>query len=327
MLMEEGSFILPENVPANEFLNLEGDKISTSRNWAVWLHEYLEEFKGKQDELRYVLTSIAPETADSEFTWKDYQARVNNELVAILGNFINRINVLMFKYFEGKVPGNGKVDIIDQQVHDAIGKTYDSLVSNIENYKFRQGLFEVMDLARFGNKYLTDAEPWKTMATNPEKATQVLSDCLLIVAHLGACLQPFLPNTAKKIFRSLNLKEEFKWNEEIVFEAGHQLNKGELLFAKVEDEQVQKQIDKLNESKKLNAVPTFEPLKETIVFDDFAKLDLRLGQILEAELVPKTKKLLKLKIDLGFEQRTIVSGIAEFYKPEEIINKKVSCSG
>lgn len=327
MLMSHGEFITPDNVPANEFLNLEGDKISTSRNWAVWLHEYLQEFPDRQDELRFVLTSIAPETSDSEFTWKDYQSRVNNELVAILGNFVNRVITLMNKYYEGKIPGNGTIDIVDKNVHDAIGKAYDSIVNNAEHYKFRNGLSEVMDLARYGNKYLTDNEPWKIIGTDPGKAQQVLVDSLMIIAHLGACIQPFLPFTAKKIFSLLKMeKSEYKWNDEIVFQAGHQLSVPELLFKKIEDTEIDFQLEKLAASKNAAASVKKDLIapKELISFDDFIKMDIRVGEIKEAEKVPKADKLLKLTVDTGIDIRTVVSGIAEFYKPEEIIGKKVS---
>lgn len=323
MLMSHGDFILPDNVPANEFLNLEGDKISTSRNWAVWLHEYLHDFSNKQDELRYVLTSIAPETADSEFTWKDYQARVNNELVAILGNFVNRVMVLMHKYFNGKIHINRKIEIADKEVHMAINKCYDSIAKNIESYKFREALFEVMELARFGNKYLTDAEPWKTIKDKPQHATQVLHDCLMLIAHLSSCLQPFLPHTSKKIFAQLNLKPNYNWKEEIVFNSGHQLQKPELLFTKIDDEIIQQQTDKLFASK--NKMPmNINPQKEICTYEDFTKIDIRVGEILVAEKVEKADKLLKLTVDTGIDKRIVVSGIAEYYKPEEIIGKKVS---
>ncbi|CAG0995664.1 MAG: methionine--tRNA ligase [Bacteroidetes bacterium] len=323
MLMAHGQYVLPENIPANEFLNLEGDKISTSRNWAVWLHEYLNEFPNKQDELRYVLTSIAPETSDSEFTWKDYQNRVNNELVAILGNFINRIAVLMQKYFDGTIPGNGEISIHNNSVETVIKNTYDALAKNIENYKFRQGLFEVMELARFGNKFLTDAEPWKTMHTDTEKATQVLTDCLHIIAHLGVCLQPFLPFTSKKIFEQLNLKEKYCWKDHISIYAGNRMNKPDLLFQKIEDEAIQFQINKLHKPIPETSA-NIQAQKESISYDDFTKMDIRVGEILAAEKVEKADKLLKLTIDTGIDKRTVVSGIAEYYTPEKIIGKKVS---
>lgn len=323
MLMAHGQYVLPENIPANEFLNLEGDKISTSRNWAVWLHEYLNEFPNKQDELRYVLTSIAPETSDSEFTWKDYQNRVNNELVAILGNFINRIAVLMQKYFDGTIPGNGEISIHNNSVETVIKNTYDALAKNIENYKFRQGLFEVMELARFGNKFLTDAEPWKTMHTDTEKATQVLTDCLHIIAHLGVCLQPFLPFTSKKIFEQLNLKEKYCWKDHISIYAGNRMNKPDLLFQKIEDEAIQFQINKLQQPIS-EASANIQAQKKGINYDDFTKMDIRVGEILTADKVEKADKLLKLTIDTGIDKRTVVSGIAEYYTPEKIIGKKVS---
>jgi len=330
LLKAHGEFILPDNVPANEFLNLEGDKISTSRNHAVWLHEYLLDFPGRKDELRYVLTSIAPENGDSEFTWKDYQTRVNSELVAILGNFVNRVMVLNHKYFEGKVQGRTeKIDITDPLVHDAIGKAYDAIVENVEAYKFRQGLFEVMDLARFGNKYLTEHEPWKKHAQDPEKTAEVLTNCLLLIAHLGACLQPFLPDTSRKIFRMLNLpKEKFSWNDEILLQKDHQLNPAEHLFTKIEDPAIDAQLARLEQARKDNkaasAVTDHAPQKDAVTYDDFMKMDIRVGTIIEAEKVPKTKKLLKLKIDTGLDQRTVVSGIAEHYTPEEVTGQKVS---
>lgn len=323
MLAAHGDFILPDNVPANEFLNLEGDKISTSRNWAVWLHEYLLDFPGKRDELRYVLTSIAPETSDSEFTWKDYQARVNNELVAILGNFVNRVVVLMHKYYQGKVECNGKLEIKNASLHEAIGTTYDTLADLVEKFKFRHAQFEVMDLARFGNKFLTDFEPWKLIKTDPEKTKEVLHDCLQLIAHLGTCLQPFLPHTASKIFQMLNLPERIDWDEPMVFENGHQLGEATLLFQKIEDEAIQQQIDKLHQSRKSTTVLNIAPLKEACTFDDFSKLDIRVATILEAVKVPKADKLLQLKLDTGVDQRTVVSGIAEFFKPEEIIGRQV----
>nr|WP_294793087.1 methionine--tRNA ligase [uncultured Mucilaginibacter sp.] len=325
ILHAHGEYVLPQNVPANEFLNLEGDKLSTSRNHAVWLHEYLEEFPGKQDELRYVLTSILPETSDSEFTWKDYQARVNNELVAILGNFVNRVMILMHKFYDGKV--EGKIKLTDGYLNDEIGIFYDALDSSLQNYRFRQGLQSVMDIARLGNKYLTDKEPWKTIKTSPDDARDALHNCLFIIGHLATCLQPFLPATAKKIFGMLNLPGQFTFDEELVFHNGHQLNPAALLFEKVEDEVINKQIEKLN-SKKQAATVVEEipvtPAKENINYESFATMDIRTGTILTAEKVAKTKKLLKLTIDTGIDQRTVVSGIAEYYEPEAIIGQKVS---
>lgn len=324
ILHAHGEYILPQNVPANEFLNLEGDKLSTSRNHAVWLHEYLEEFPGKQDELRYVLTSILPETSDSEFTWKDYQARVNNELVAILGNFINRVMILMHKYYEGKIEGNTQLN--DKDLKSQIGVIYDEVEQSIEGYKFRQALSSVIDLARLGNRYLTENEPWKIFKTEPEKTRLVLQNSLHIIAHLGTLLQSLLPGASKKIFSMLNLdKEVVFYDEEIVFKDGHQLNQAQLLFEKVEDEVIEKQLEKLSRKAEENiAVVEVAPAKENISFDAFASMDIRVGTILEAENVAKTKKLLKLKIDTGIDQRIVVSGIAEYFEPEAIIGKQVS---
>jgi methionyl-tRNA synthetase len=326
ILNAHGDYILPEQVPANEFLNLEGDKLSTSRNHAVWLHEYLEAFPGKQDELRYVLTSIMPETSDSEFTWKDYQARVNNELVAILGNFVNRVMILMHKYFEGKVLGGSK--FTNQSLFDEIGLAYNGVDNHLSDFKFRNAIATVMDVARLGNRYLTENEPWKTFKESPEEARDVLQNCLHIIVHMATLAQPFLPNTAQKIFGMLNIeKSVLFYNEEIIFEDGHQLNPASLLFEKVEDEVVEAQIQKLADAKLLNVVEekvTVLPAKENISFDQFASLDIRVGTILEAEKVAKTKKLLKLKIDTGIDQRTVVSGIAEFFDPENIIGQQVS---
>ncbi|SDT60606.1 methionyl-tRNA synthetase [Mucilaginibacter mallensis] len=327
ILKAHGEYILPQNVPANEFLNLEGEKLSTSRNHAVWLHEYLEEFPGKQDELRYVLTSILPETSDSEFTWKDYQARVNNELVAILGNFVNRVMILMHKFYEGKVESSSDVITLNDNILNAqIGEFYDELERNLESYKFRASLQNVMDIARLGNKYLTEKEPWKTIKTNPDDAKEALHNCLFIIAHLATCLQPFLPGTAKKIFGMLNV-EALDFGADIKLANGHQLNPSALLFAKVEDEVIGQQIQKLADKKQASAAAkqlALVPTKENIDFDTFAALDIRTGTILTAEKVAKTKKLLKLTIDTGIDQRTVVSGIAEFYEPEAIIGQQVS---
>lgn len=323
MLMAHRDFVIPDNVPANEFLNLEGDKISTSRNWAVWVHEYLEDLPGKTDELRYVLTSIAPETGDSEFTWKDYQARVNNELVAILGNFVNRVMVLMHKYYEGRLRENEKTNFSDTEVYNAVNKTYDALQANIEQFKFRQAQFDVMDLARFGNKYLTDAEPWKCIKENPEKASAVLHDCLLLIAHLGCCMQPFLPQTARKIFQLLQLPETIGWEEQVTFGKEHTLLPPTLLFEKIEDEQINIQIEKLLASKQ-EPMQELPPQKPSCTYDDFSKMDIRVGEILAAEKVSGADKLLKLTVDTGIDKRTVVSGIAKYYKPEEIIGQKVS---
>jgi methionyl-tRNA synthetase len=329
ILHAHGEYVLPQNVPANEFLNLEGDKLSTSRNHAVWLHEYLEEFPGKQDELRYVLTSILPETSDSEFTWKDYQARVNNELVAILGNFVNRVMILMHKFYEGKVesPG-GKIELSDPNISNEIGALYDVIETNLEVYRFRQSLQGVMDIARLGNKYLTEKEPWKSIKTDPDSARDALHNCLFIIAHLATCLQPFLPGTAKKIFDMLNLSTDgLTYDNEIVFNNGHQLNPSSLLFEKVEDEVIERQIQKLLDKKQVAAIVEeiqIIPAKENINYEAFSTMDIRTGTILTAEKVAKTKKLLKLTIDTGIDQRTVVSGIAEHYEPEAIIGQKVS---
>jgi methionyl-tRNA synthetase len=329
ILHAHGGYILPQNVPANEFLNLEGDKLSTSRNHAVWLHEYLEEFPGKQDELRYVLTSILPETSDSEFTWKDYQARVNNELVAILGNFVNRVMILMHKFYDGKVNSNtGKTVLNDPQLAAEIGGFYDEIAVGLEAYKFRQALQSAMEIARLGNRYLTENEPWKTIKTDPEGAKNTLHNSLVIIGHLASCLQPFLPHTLIKIAGMLNMPvSAFAFDNEIAFENGHQLNPPVFLFDKIEDEAIALQLQKLADKKAASAVPkqvAVTPAKENISFETFATMDIRTGTILTAEKVAKTKKLMKLTIDTGIDQRTIVSGIAEFFEPEAIIGQKVS---
>jgi methionyl-tRNA synthetase len=329
ILHAHGEYILPQNVPANEFLNLEGDKLSTSRNHAVWLHEYLEEFPGKQDELRYVLTSILPETSDSEFTWKDYQARVNNELVAILGNYVNRVMILMHKFYDGKVESDGgDIVLTDEVLNTEIGRYYDEIATSLEAYKFRAALQSVMDMARLGNRYLTEQEPWKTIKTNPEAAKNALHNSLVLIGHLTSCLQPFLPNTVIKIAGMLNLPlSKFGLDHEIQFENGHQLNPSALLFEKVEDEaidfQIQKLLDKKAASQPQKQV-SVAPAKASISYESFAAMDIRTGTILTAEKVAKTKKLLKMTIDTGLDQRTIVSGIAEYFEPEAIIGQKVS---
>lgn len=324
LLKAHKGFILPDNVPANEFLNLEGDKISTSRNHAVWLHEYLADFPEKQDELRYVLNAIAPENGDSEFTWKDYQTRVNSELVAILGNFINRVFVLFHKYFEGKV---NAIKITDNTVVQAIEEHQKAIVENIENYKFRQAQFEMMDLARFGNKYLTENEPWKTFAENPQKTEEVLSNCIFLIERLAAFMQPFLPSTANKIYKMLNLEAQYFSPNAIQFN-NHILNQPVLLFSKIEDAAIAIQLQKLADAKQANLVANSKyeapDQKESTTFDDFQKMDIRVGTILEAEKMAKTKKLLKLLVDTGIDKRTIVSGIAEHFSPEEIIGQQVS---
>lgn len=327
MLKAEGSFILPENVPANEFLNLENDKISTSRNWAVWLHEYLEEFKDQQDVLRYVLTANAPETKDNDFTWKDFQARNNNELVAILGNFINRTVVLTNKYYEGKVPQKGSLTTDDKEVIKQIPEIKNKVENSIENYRFREALKEAMNLARLGNKYLADTEPWKVIKTDPERVKTIMAISLDITAALTIILEPFLPFSAKKIREFLNI-EQLGWDklgDSELLSVGHQIKDAELLFAKIEDDQIEYQINKLLNTKKENANDVaFEPVKNEVSFEDFQKMDIRTGVILEAEKVAKTKKLLKLLIDTGVDKRTVVSGIAEYYEPENIVGQEVS---
>jgi len=327
MLKAEGSFILPENVPANEFLNLENDKISTSRNWAVWLHEYLEEFPGKQDVLRYVLTANAPETKDSDFTWKDFQARNNNELLAVFGNFVNRTLVLTQKYYNGVVPDFGEFDSASRDTLSEMAKYPEIIASSIERYRFREALSELMNLARLGNKYLTDMEPWKLAKTDPEKVKEIMYVSLQIVASLAILSEPFLPFSAKKLQNMLNIGSH-KWSEagsSDLLVSGHQLNKPELPFERIEDKTIEQQVQKLLDTKKENeeSAPAI-PAKPAIEFDDFAKMDIRTGTILEAEKVAKTKKLLKLMVDTGIDQRTVVSGIAEYYEPEKIIGKKVS---
>jgi methionyl-tRNA synthetase len=330
MLMAEGSFILPENVPANEFLNLEGDKISTSRNWAVWLHEYLLEFKDKQDVLRYTLCANAPETKDNDFTWKDFQAKNNNELVAILGNFINRTLVLTHKYYEGKVPEAAEYTKPDILLLEEISKYPAKIAASIEQYRFREALGELMNLARSGNKYLADNEPWNLIKTDAKRVQTIMNISLQISANLTVLMEPFLPFTAKKLSAMLNLNEGLKWKDATrtdLLLAGHQINTAALLFDKVEDETIITQVQKLEDSKKqneINNIAEVEPAKDETSFDDFSKMDIRIGTILEAERVPKTDKLLKLLIDTGIDKRTVVSGIAGSYKPEEIIGQQVA---
>ncbi len=332
MLKAHGEFILPENVPANEFMNLEGDKMSTSRGWSIEMHEYLEDFPAKIDELRYYLTAIAPETADSEFTWKDYQARVNNELVAILGNLVNRVMILMHKFFDGKVESpNGAITLENEVLNTELGKLYNDLEQSFESYKFRQAQQIMMDMARLGNRYLTEQEPWKTIKTDPEAARAALHNCLVLIGHIATCAQPFMPGTAQKIFNMLNWPAgAVNFDEPISFANGHQLNAASLLFEKIEDEVIEKQVQKLI-AKKASiekpaevSAPSLVPAKENIVYDQFAAMDIRTGTILTAEKVAKTKKLLKLTIDTGLDQRTVVSGIAEYFEPEAIIGKQVS---
>ncbi|MDP5081025.1 MAG: methionine--tRNA ligase, partial [Winogradskyella sp.] len=329
MLKAEGSYILPENVPANEFLNLEGQKLSTSKNWAVWLPDYLIDFPNQQDVLRYALTANAPETKDNDFTWKDFQARNNNELVAIFGNFINRVVVLTNKYYNGAVPGPSDYTEIDKETLATI-KAYPAVISSsIERYRFREASQELMNLARLGNKYLADEEPWKTIKTDEARTKTVMFVALQIASALATLSEPFLPFTATKLKGILNSNEN-TWDDistkENLLPEGHIIGKGELLFSKIEDDQIQIQLDKLETNKKANeaAKKVLEPKKEEITYDDFAKLDMRVGTILEAENMPKTKKLLVLKVDTGIDIRTIVSGIAESFKPEDIIGKRVT---
>jgi methionyl-tRNA synthetase len=327
MLKAEGSYILPENVPANEFLNLEGDKISTSRNWAVWLHEYLVDFPGKQDVLRYVLTANAPETKDNDFTWKDFQARNNNELVAVYGNFINRTLVLTHKYYDGVCPELGELTDFDKETLAAILPIKESVEKNISTYHFREALKEVMTLARLGNKYLADTEPWKLIKTDEARVKTIMNICLQISADLSIITEPFLPFSAEKLRNMLNIeKQDWTTYGETIIEAGHKINKSSLLFEKIEDAEIEAQVNRLLETKKANEIANAvaAPVKENCSFDDFSKMDIRVGTILEAVKVKKTKKLLKLTVDTGIDTRTIVSGIAEHFKPEEIIGKKVS---
>lgn len=328
MLKAEGSYILPANVPANEFLNLENDKISTSRNWAVWLHEYLVELPGKQDVLRYVLTANAPETKDNDFTWKDYQTRNNSELLSIFGNFVNRTMVLTQKYYEGKVPAVTSLNEYDKEVLNELSLFPDKIAHSIENYRFREALNEFMNLARLGNKYLTDTEPWKTIKTDAERVQTNLNIALQICANLAILGEPFMPFSAEKLNKMLNISSS-KWDkagQADIISSGHVLNQPELLFDKIEDELIQQQVDKLLLTKKANEAANVvaAPSKPVIEFDDFGKIDLRIGTIIAAEKVAKTKKLLKLTIDTGIDKRTVVSGIAEHYEPENIIGQQVT---
>ena len=327
MLKAEGSFILPENVPANEFLNLEGDKISTSRNWAVWLNEYLEELPGKQDVLRYVLTANAPETKDNDFTWKDFQARNNNELVAILGNFVNRALVLTGKYFENKVPPRGNLTDYDKETISEFVNVKANVERLLETYHFRDAQKEAMNLARIGNKYLADTEPWKLAKTDMERVGTILNLSLQITANLAIAFEPFLPFSMKKLNNMLNVNplgwEKLGSTE--LLEAGHLLGTTELLFEKIEDEVIEQQVQKLLNTKKENEAAEKQtiPILETINFEDFTKLDIRVGTVLECSKVPKADKLLQFKIDDGLGGRTIISGISQHYKPEELIGKQV----
>ena len=333
MLKAYGGYILPDNVPANEFLNLEGDKISTSRNWAVWLHEYLEDFPGSQDVLRYVLTANAPETKDNDFTWKDFQTRNNSELVAILGNFVNRAVVLTHKYFEGRVPANLKPEAIDAEVMGQIPAIKAAIEDNIEHYRFREALKEAMNLARLGNKYISDTEPWKVAKTDMDRTASILYNSIQICANIAIACEPFLPFSMERLANMLNM-ESRQWEavgSAEILKPGHQLGAAELLFAKIEDAQIDAQLQKLADTKKANeaaeaaAAPAGapDPAKEQCTFEDFEKMDIRTATVLEAERVPKTDKLLHLKIDTGLDQREIVSGIAEYYTPEEMVGKQI----
>lgn len=333
MLQAEGSYILPNNVPANEFLNLEGNKLSTSKNWAVWLPDYLVEFPNQQDVLRYVLNANAPETKDNDFTWKEFQARNNNELVAIFGNFINRVLVLTDKYFDKIVPNPSHFSQIDQNTLASVKAYPEVIASSIERYRFREAGQELMNLARLGNKYLADAEPWKLIKDDEDRTKTILFVALQIASALAILSEPFLPFTSKKLKNMLcfsGLKNPATWNDiktrEVLIPIQHQIGKAELLFSKIEDETIQAQLDKLEASKKTNkrATEKLEPQKQMITFDDFTKLDIRVGTITSAEKMPKTKKLLKLQVDTGLDTRTIVSGIAESFTAEDIIGKKVT---
>ncbi len=335
MLKAHGEFILPENVPANEFLNLEGNKLSTSKNWAVWLHEYLEDFPGMQDVLRYTLTANAPETKDNDFTWKDFQARNNNELVAIYGNFINRVVVLTNKYYKGVVPQPGQYSEVDVETLAELKKYPEIIGSSIERYRFREAGQEVMNLARLGNKYLADEEPWKVIKQDEERVKTIMFVALQIASALAVLSEPFLPFTSNKLKQILDISPSgtagsLAWNDiadkEILLPVEHQINAAELLFSKIEDETIQAQLDKLQATKKTNESmnKAVSPQKDIISFDDFSKLDMRVGTIMEAEKMPKAKKLLVLKVDTGLDVRTIVSGIAEHFAPEDIVGKKVT---
>lgn len=330
-LMAEGSYILPSNVPANEFMNLEGDKISTSRNWAVWLHEYLEELPGKQDVLRYVLTANAPETKDSEFTWKDFQTRNNSELVAIYGNFVNRAVVLTHKYCDCKVPARGELTEFDQETLASLADFPAKIAEAVENYRFREGLALLMDLARLGNKYLAETQPWQVIKTDAERVNTIMNIALQIAANLSIVSEPFLPFTAEKLQQQLGLNANDKgvWQSAgraDLLPDGAAIGEAFLLFEKIEDSVIEKQIQKLHDAKKMNELATksVPALKPTVQFDDFSKLDLRIGTILEAEKVPKSDKLLKFLVDDGFEKRTILSGIAKHFTPEEMIGRQVT---
>ncbi len=327
MLKAEGSFILPDNVPSNEFLNLEGDKISTSRNWAVWLHEYLRDFPGKQDVLRYVLTANAPETKDNDFTWKDFQARNNNELVAVYGNFVNRALQLTQKYYDGEVPVCGELTDYDRMTLDEFKDVKAKVEELLNAFKFRDAQKEAMNLARIGNKYIADSEPWKVVKTDPERVKTVIYISLQLTANLAIAFEPFLPFSSERLRGMLHM-ESFEWERlgsTDLLPSGHRLAKPELLFEKIEDETIEAQVQKLLDTKKANEEASYraKPIRENIAFEDFEKLDIRVGTVLECTKVPKADKLLCFKIADGLENRTIVSGIAKHYKPEELVGKQV----
>ncbi|MBE6288012.1 MAG: methionine--tRNA ligase [Mediterranea massiliensis] len=327
MLKAEGSYILPDNVPSNEFLNLEDDKISTSRNWAVWLHEYLVDFPGKQDVLRYVLTANAPETKDNNFTWRDFQARNNNELVAVYGNFVNRALQLTKKYYDGVVPACGELTEYDKETLKEFADVKQEVEKLLDVFKFRDAQKEAMNLARIGNKYLADCEPWKVIKTDPERVKTILHISLQLVANLAIAFEPFLPFSSEKLRKMLNM-ESFEWNQlgsTDLLKAGHQLGEPALLFEKIEDSAIDAQMQRLEDIKKLNEAANYKanPIKPIISFEDFEKLDIRVGTVLECTAVPKMKKLLQFKIADGLENRTIVSGIAQHYQPEELVGKQV----
>ena len=335
MLKAEGSYILPTNVPANEFLNLEGNKLSTSKNWAVWLHEYLQDFPNQQDVLRYTLTANAPETKDNDFTWKDFQARNNNELVAIFGNFINRVAVLTQKYYEGEVPAAGVLNATDSETLQQLSELTKKIEQSLERYRFREAQQELMNIARLGNKYLADEEPWKLIKTDTERVKTVMYVALQVATALAITSEPFLPFTSEKLKNILQLGttawEQVKQNPTALLPTGHKIGVATLLFEKIEDAAIAKQLERLENTKQANrqeaqaaAEVTVAPQKELISYDDFAKMDIRIGTILSAEKMPKADKLLILKVDTGIDQRTIVSGIAQSFNPEEIIGKRVT---
>ena len=330
MLKAHGDYILPDNVPANEFLNLEGNKLSTSKNWAVWLHEYLEEFPNQQDVLRYTLTANAPESKDNDFTWKDFQAKNNNELVAIFGNFINRVVVLTNKYYNGKVPYPNDFTEVDEDVLNAVKEFPDTIGKSVERYRFREASQELMNLARLGNKYLADEEPWKVIKLDEDRVQTILYVALQISTALAIISEPFLPFTSEKLKKILAVDNNLSWEnvteKSVLLPPDHQIEKAQLLFTKIEDKTIEAQIEKLQATKIANeqANKVMPPQKDTINFDDFTKLDIRIGTVLEAEKVAKTKKLLKLKVDVGIDTRIIVSGIAESFSPKDIIGQQVT---